>query len=78
MRYSVLADAYQKIESTTKRLEMTDLLVDLFKQTPPEIIDKVIYLTQGKLHPDWMGLPELGVAEKMAARAVSILSLIHI
>jgi hypothetical protein len=26
LKYSIIADAYEKIESTTKRLEMTDLL----------------------------------------------------
>ena len=72
MLYSVLAHIYERIEATTKRLEMTDLLVELLKQTPPKVIDKVIYLTQGKLHPNWMGLPEIGIAEKMAARAVSL------
>lgn len=72
MLYSVLANTYERIEATTKRLEMTDLLVELFKQTSPKVIDKVIYLTQGKLHPNWMGLPEIGIAEKMAARAVSL------
>jgi DNA ligase-1 len=70
MRYSVLADAYEKIEATTKRLEMTDYLVDLLKKTPPEIIDKVVYLTQGKLYPDFCGI-EIGIAEKLAIRAVA-------
>ncbi len=70
MRYSLLADAYEKIEATTKRLEMTDYLVDLLKKTPPEIIDKVVYLTQGKLYPDFSGI-EIGIAEKLAIRAVA-------
>ncbi|MFQ6074246.1 MAG: ATP-dependent DNA ligase, partial [Candidatus Bathyarchaeia archaeon] len=70
MRYSLLADAYEKIEATTKRLEMTDYLVDLLKKTPSEIIDKVVYLTQGKLYPDFSGI-EIGVAEKLAIRAVA-------
>jgi DNA ligase-1 len=70
MRYSLLADAYEKIEATTKRLEMTDYLVNLLKNTPPEIIDKVVYLTQGKLYPDFSGI-EIGVAEKLAIRAVA-------
>lgn len=74
MRYSKLAEAYEDLESTTKRLAMTDILVRLFKETPVDVIDKVIYLTQGKLHPDWMGLPELGLAEKMAARAIAVAS----
>lgn len=70
MKYSLLADAYEKIEATTKRLEMTDHLVDLLKKTPPEIIDKVVYLTQGKLYPDFSGI-EIGIAEKLAIRAVA-------
>ncbi len=71
MLYSKLADFFEKIESTTKRLEMTKLLVHLFMEADPDDIDKIVYFIQGKLHPDWMGLPELGMAEKMAARAVA-------
>jgi DNA ligase-1 len=69
LKYTVIADAYEKIESTSKRLEMTDLLVDLLKSTPKEIIDKVVYLTQGKIYPDFAGR-EIGVAEKLAIRAL--------
>jgi DNA ligase-1 len=68
--YVVIADAYEKIEATTKRLEMTDLLVDLLKKTPKNVIDKVVYLTQGKLYPDFVGL-EIGVAEKLALKALA-------
>jgi len=70
--YAVIADAYEKIEATTKRLEMTDLLVNLLKdpETKP-VIDKVVYLTQGKLYPDFEGV-EMGVAEKLAVRALAL------
>jgi DNA ligase-1 len=68
--YAVIADAYEKIEATTKRLEMTDLLVDLLKNTPKDIIAKVVYLTQGKIYPDFVGL-EIGVAEKLAIKALA-------
>jgi DNA ligase-1 len=70
LRYAVIAEAYEKIESTTKRLEMTDLLVDLLKNTPKDIIDKVVYLTQGKICPDFISL-EIGVAEKLAIKALA-------
>jgi len=70
MLYSKLINAYEKIESTTKRLEITDILVELFKQTPPDTIDKVVYLTQGKLYPDFVGV-ELGMAEKLAMRSIA-------
>jgi DNA ligase-1 len=69
LKYAVIAEAYEKIESTTKRLEMTDLLVNLLKNTPKEITDKVVYLTQGKIYPDFVGL-EIGVAEKLAIKAL--------
>ena len=70
MKYAEIADAYEKIEATTKRLEMTDLLVDLLKCTPKEIIDKVVYLTQGKIYPDFVGV-EIGVAERLAIKALA-------
>ena len=70
MDYAVIADAYEKIEATTKRLEMTDLLVDLLKKTPKDIISRVVYLTQGKIYPDFVGL-EIGVAEKLAIKALA-------
>jgi DNA ligase-1 len=70
LEYSVIADAYEKIDVTTKRLEMTGHLVKLLKGTPKDVIDKVVYLTQGKLYPDFIGI-EIGIAEKLAIRAVA-------
>jgi len=71
LNYAEIADAYEKIEATTKRLEMTALLVNLLKdaKTKP-VIDKVVYLTQGKLYPDFEGR-EIGVAEKLAVKALA-------
>ena len=73
MLYSEIAETYAQIERTTKRLEMTDYLVQLLENTPPELIDKVIYLTQGKLYADYKGI-EIGLAEKLALRAISKVS----
>jgi len=58
------------MEQTTSRLRLTDHLVSLFQKTPVNLVDQVIYLIQGKLHPDYEGI-ELGIAEKMALRALS-------
>ncbi len=70
MDYDLIAEAYEKIEATSKRLEMTDLLVNLLKRTPKNVIDKVVYLTQGKIYPDFIGI-EIGIAEKLAIKALS-------
>src|SRR5438445_12375975 len=70
MQFARVVDAYEKIESTTKRLEMTDLLVGLLRDAPREDLDKVVYLTQGRIHPDYEGI-ELGLAEKMVMRVLA-------
>lgn len=70
MKFSLISDTFEKMEATTKRLELTQHLVDLFKQTPKDTISKVVYLIQGKIRPDFEGI-ELGVAEKLAIRAIS-------
>ena len=71
MELSILAQTFDKIERVTSRTQLTLALVDLFRKTPAEIIDKVIYLIQGKLWPDWSGLPELGVGEKLLIKAIA-------
>src|SRR6266511_134266 len=71
MQFTRVVDAYEKIEATTKRLEMTDLLVGLLRETPKEDLDKVVYLTQGRIHPDYEGI-ELGLAEKMVIRVLAL------
>jgi DNA ligase-1 len=68
-----MVETYQKIEATTKRLEITKQLVELLKETPVEIVDKVVYLTQGKLYPDYLGV-EIGIAEKLAIKALAIVT----
>ena len=70
MKYVKLAEVFDEIEATSKRLEMTDLLVKLIKDTPRDEISKFVYLLQGKLYPDYLGV-ELGIAEKLLIKAVA-------
>ena len=70
MKFSVLSDSLEKMELTTKRLKLTDILVELIKKTPTNRISKVIYLIQGKIRPNFEGV-ELGIAEKLVIRAIS-------
>ena len=58
------------MEQTSSRIALTGHLVTLLKKTPADIIDKVTYLIQGKLYPDYEGV-EMGVAEKMVLRAIA-------
>ena len=67
---SLLIDAFEQMENTRSRLNLTDILVSLFRKTPRDLIDKVVYFIQGKLAPDYEAL-DLGLAEKMAIRAIA-------
>ncbi len=70
MKFSLMADCYEKIEATTKRLEMTDYLVELLRTSSKDVMSKVVYLTQGKLYPDFVDV-QTGIAEKLAIQAVA-------
>jgi DNA ligase 1 len=68
--FILIAETFEKMEKTASRLALTDYLVSLLKITPSDLIDKVVYLIQGKLYADYEGI-ELGLAEKMAIRALA-------
>ena len=70
MRFAEFADFFERMESTSKRLELTEILVELLKQTPTDVISKAVYLIQGKLRPNFEGI-ELGVAEKLAMKSIA-------
>jgi DNA ligase-1 len=59
MLYSTLVEFYARLEATAKRLEMTDILAELFGVAESNELEHLIYLTQGKIHPDWTGEPEI-------------------
>ena len=70
MKFSIISDAFQKMETTRKRLELTAILVELIKEIPVDVISKAVYLIQGKLRPNFEGV-ELGIAEKLVMKAMS-------
>ena len=71
MRYAEVVTVYQAIEATTSRRRMRDSLVALLRAAPPDILPKLVYLTQGKLYPEFAGI-EIGLAERLAQRAVAL------
>jgi DNA ligase-1 len=68
--FILIAETFEKMEKTASRLALTDYLVSLLKITSTDLIDKIVYLIQGKLYPDYEGI-ELGFAEKLAIRALA-------
>lgn len=70
MKFSTLVHYFERIEATRKRLEMFDILAELFRQSDASEIDKVIYMTQGELLPPFHGV-NIGMSEKYLLRAIS-------
>jgi len=70
MEFSIISTMFEKMEKTAKRTELTSILVELLKKTPKKIIPNVVYLLQGIIRPNFEGV-ELGIAEKLAIRAIS-------
>ena len=69
MEYQTIALAYQDLEQATGRLALIARLADLVRTTPDEELPTVCYLCQGMVAPEFAGI-DLGVAEKMAVRAI--------
>jgi DNA ligase-1 len=70
VRYESVAETYRDLEGASARLELIDRLARLFRQTPTELLPTVALLCQGQIAPDFAGV-ELGLAERLAARAVA-------
>jgi DNA ligase-1 len=71
MLYQNLSNTYQEIEITSGSLEKTRILSEVLKEAGASEVKRVVALTMGKLHPDWTGEPEIGIAEKMAVQVVA-------
>lgn len=70
MKFAIVAEYFEKLEVTSKRLEMFEILSELFKKTPDEDIDKLIYIAQERVRPAFEGV-EIGMADKMLEKAIA-------
>jgi len=70
MLFAKLSAYFEKLEQTSSRLALIDILSDLFKKSSKEEIEKIIYLTQGRIAP-FFEPTEIGMAEKNVAGAVA-------
>ncbi len=70
MKFRLLAEYFERLEATTKRLEMFDILAELFAKAGAEDIDKIVYLAQGQLTPPFLDV-EMGISDKLLVRALS-------
>jgi DNA ligase-1 len=70
MKFTELTQYFEKLEKTSSRLSLIEILSELFKKTPAQEIEKIVYLIQGRLAPFFMPI-EIGMAEKTVAQALA-------
>jgi DNA ligase 1 len=71
MLFSELTLYFEKLEATSSRLALIDILADLFKHSSKEEIEKIVYLSQGRIAP-FFEATEIGMAEKQVAQAIAV------
>src|SRR3989338_4853346 len=71
MDYKVLVETYEKLESTSKRLEKTYYIAELLKNTSKEDLPKVVLLLQGKAFPNW-DERKIGIASRLVIKAIAV------
>ncbi|HEB02487.1 MAG TPA: ATP-dependent DNA ligase [Nitrospirae bacterium] len=70
MKFKRLAEYFNQIEGVSKRLEIFDIVAELFNESRAEDIDKIVYFCQETLLPPFHGV-ELGLSSKYMIRAIS-------
>ncbi|MBV9281537.1 MAG: ATP-dependent DNA ligase [Chloroflexi bacterium] len=70
MHFSELARTFQRLEETSSRTALTQILADLFRQTPADEVGPTTYLLQGRIAPAFVPL-ELGMGVQHVASAIA-------
>lgn len=70
MKFSKLAEYFEKLESETKRNELIQIMSEVFNESSASEIDNICYLIQGRVVP-FFDPTEIGMAEKMVEQSVA-------
>lgn len=70
MKFSEFSEYLTKLEATTKRLELIDIMSNLLKESDAAEVGKICYLLQGRVAPFYEPI-EMGMAESMVAQSVA-------
>ncbi len=69
MRYTTLAEVFEKLEHTPSYLKKNSVIVDLLKRTPAEEMERVVLLLLGKPWPAYVS-KETGVGLQQLKKAI--------
>lgn len=71
MLFEDVSEYYEKLEGTSSRLEMIEIMSQMLSKAGKSEVKNLIYMTQGMLAPPFEGL-EIGIAEKLAEEAIAL------
>ncbi len=70
MEYSKLVGIYEQLGKTSGRLEKTDIIARLMRESLTDALPKVTLLLMGRVFPSWSD-KEIGIADLLMAKIVS-------
>ena len=70
MKFYELAGYFERIEETSGRIAMTELLAEIFKSVDPGEACRVAYLIQGRVAPRFVEV-EFGIGNKLLQAAIA-------
>src|SRR3954471_4292533 len=70
MRFERLAATLEALEAVSGRTQMIIILAVLLKEAEPDEIGRLVYLTQGRLLPDFIQ-EEFGMNERLIVRSIA-------
>ncbi|MDP3973297.1 MAG: ATP-dependent DNA ligase [Candidatus Daviesbacteria bacterium] len=70
MIFGKLAEYFEKLESTSSRLSLIDIMSKLFDEVKAQEITQVVYLLQGRVAPFYEPI-EIGMSEKLVAASLA-------
>ena len=73
MDYKELAKVYGDLESTTKRLEKTEILSNFLKKVHKNDLQSIIHLIEGRIFPQW-DERKIGFSGRSTIKAISVAS----
>src|SRR3989338_7073148 len=71
MRYLQLVEVYEKLESSSKRLDNTFYVSELLKNADDQNIDTIMLLLAGRLYPSYYER-KIGVAARIVLKAINV------
>ncbi len=70
MEYKQLVELYEKLDSTSKRLEMTYYVSRFIEKIDVEDLPRIMLLIQGKIFPDWQD-KKIGMSSNLVIKCIN-------